>query len=124
MSDNATMVIALDKERMEAMAQGDIGKLNEMLCDSLVYTHSTSRIDSKASLIGDIASGDTVYNSVVPSEVNAQDLGDAVVLTGVAQMSVMRNRNLNEFAARFSNVYQNQNGTWRMVAWQSTKVPD
>ena len=124
MSDNATMVIALDKERMEAMAQGDIGKLNEMLCDSLVYTHSTSRIDSKASLIGDIASGDTVYNSVVPSEVNAQDLGDAVVLTGVAQMSVTRNGNLNAFAARFSDVYQNQNGTWRMVAWQSTKVPD
>ena len=123
MSDNAALVIDLDKERMEAMAQGDVLKLSNMLCDNLVYTHSTSRLDTKQSLVGDIASGNTVYNSVLPSEVNAQDLGDAVVLTGVAQMSVTRNGNLNEFAARFSDVYQNQNGTWRMVAWQSTKIP-
>ena len=123
MSDSAALVIDLDKERMEAMTQGDISKLSDMLCDSLVYTHSTSRLDTKLSLVDDIASGNTVYHSVVPSEVNAQDLGDAVVLTGIAQMSVMRNGNLNEFSARFSDVYQNQNGTWRMVAWQSTKIP-
>jgi hypothetical protein len=123
MRDNAALVIELDKERMEAMAQGDVLKLSNMLCDNLVYTHSTSRLDTKQSLVSDIASGVTVYNSVVPSEVNAQDLGDAVVLTGVAQMSVTRNGNLNAFAARFSDVYQNQNGTWRMVAWQSTKIP-
>tara|TARA_Y100001960_G_scaffold327064_1_gene412621 strand:- start:1844 stop:2218 length:375 start_codon:yes stop_codon:yes gene_type:complete len=123
MSDNAALVIELDRARMGAMVQGDVLKLSDMLCESLVYTHSTSRIDSKSSLVGDIASGDTVYNSVIPSEVNAQDLGDTVVLTGVAQMSVTRNGNLNEFSARFSDVYQNQNGTWRMVTWQSTKIP-
>jgi len=25
---------------------------------------------------------------------------------------------------RFTDVYENQNGTWRMVTWQSTKIPD
>ena len=123
MSDNATLVAKLDKERMAAMAEGDIAKLRDMLSDSLVYTHATSRVDSKSSLINDIESGATICNSVVPSEVKAQDLGDSVVLTGIVHMSAVRNGTLNEFTARFSDVYQNQNGTWRMVAWQSTKVP-
>ena len=123
MSDNAALVTELDKERMEAMVQRDIAKLNNLLCNNLVYTHSTSRVDSKSGLINDIESGATICNSVVPSEVNAQDLGNTVVLTGIVHMSVVRNGTLNEFKARFSDVYQNQNGTWRMVAWQSTKIP-
>ena len=123
MSDNATLVAKLDKERMAAMAEGDIAKLRDMLSDGLVHTHATSRVDSKSSLINDIESGATICNSVVPSEVKAQDLGDSVVLTGIVHMSAVRNGTLNEFTARFSDVYQNQNGTWRMVAWQSTKVP-
>ena len=123
MSDNATLVAKLDKERMAAMAEGDIAKLRDLLSDSLVYTHATSRVDSKSSLINDIESGATICNSVVPSEVKAQDLGESVVLTGIVHMSAVRNGTLNEFTARFSDVYQNQNGTWRMVAWQSTKVP-
>lgn len=123
MSDNAALVTELDKERMEAMVQRDIAKLNNLLCNNLVYTHSTSRVDSKSSLINDIESGATLCNSVVPSEVKAQDLGESVVLTGIVHMSAVRNGTLNEFTARFSDVYQNQNGTWRMVAWQSTKIP-
>ena len=123
MSDNGDRIIALDKERMQAMADKDIAKLKNMICKDLVYTHSSARMDTKDSLIGNMESGATVYTSVVPSNVKAQDLGDVVVLTGEAQISVMANGNPNSFGVRFTDVYQNQNGTWRMVAWQSTKTP-
>jgi len=45
------------------------------------------------------------------------------VLTGSAQISVVANGTPNSFGVRFTDVYQNQDGTWRMVAWQSTKTP-
>jgi hypothetical protein len=122
MRDNTALVTELNKERMEAMVQRDIAKLDNLLCNNLVYTHSSSRLDSKSSLINDIQSGATICNSVVPSEVKAQDLGESVVLTGIVHMSAVRNGTQNEFTARFSDVYQNQNGTWRMVARQSTKI--
>jgi hypothetical protein len=122
MRDNTALVTELNKERMEAMVQRDIAKLDNLLCNNLVYTHSSSRLDSKSSLINDIQSGATICNSVVPSEVKAQDLGESVVLTGIVHMSAVRNGTQNEFTARFSDVYQNQNGTWRMVAQQSTKI--
>ena len=80
MADNRQMIIDLDKKRMTAMAQKDLATLNALLADDLVYTHSSARLDTKQSLIGDMESGATVYTSVEPSDVKAQDLGDTVVL--------------------------------------------
>ncbi|MDD9904881.1 MAG: nuclear transport factor 2 family protein [Rhodospirillaceae bacterium] len=124
MTANGDMIIALDRERMQAMADKNVDRLNELLCKDLVYTHSSARLDTKESLIGAMESGATVYTSVEPSDVAAQDLGDAVVLTGAAKITVVANGNPNSFGVRFTDVYHNQNGTWRMVAWQSTKTPD
>lgn len=123
MSENGARVIALDKERMQAMADKDIAKLNGLLCNDLIYTHSSARMDTKQSLIGAMESGATVYTAVEPSGVVARDLGDAVVLTGIAQISVVSNGTPNTFGVRFTDVYHNQDGAWRMVAWQSTKLP-
>ena len=108
---------------MQAMADKDVAKLNKLLCKDLIYTHSSARLDTKQSLIGAMESGATVYTAVEPSEVAAQDLGDAVVLTGIAKISVVSNGVPNTFGVRFTDVYQNQSGAWRMVAWQSTKLP-
>jgi ketosteroid isomerase-like protein len=106
------------------MAQKDIATLNELLADDLVYTHSSARIDTKQSLVGAMQSGATVYNAVVPSEVKAQDCGDAVVLTGVARIGVNSGGNAMNFAVRFTDVYANKRGRWQMVTWQSTRLPE
>jgi hypothetical protein len=122
MTANGQMIIDLDKKRMTAMAQKDVATLKQILCNGLIYTHSSARMDTKASLIGAMESGSTVYTSVEPSNVVAQDLGNAVVLTGEAAISVMANGNPNSFRVRFTDVWENQAGTWRMVTWQSTKI--
>ena len=123
MSDNGQKIIDLDKKRMHAMAQKDIATLNALLADDLVYTHSSARLDTKQSLVRAMESGSTVYTAVEPSDVKAQDLGDAVVLTGAARISVMSNGNPNSFGVRFTDIYVNKGGQWQMVAWQSTRLP-
>jgi ketosteroid isomerase-like protein len=124
MAGNGQKIIDLDKKRMEAMAQKDIATLKAVIADDLVYTHSSARLDTKASLIGNMESGSTVYTAVVPSDVKAQDLGDTVVLTGSARISVMANGRPNSFGVRFTDVYANRGGQWQMVAWQSTRLPE
>ncbi len=124
MAGNGQMIIDLDKKRMTAMGQRDAGTLNMLLSDDLVYTHSSARQDTKQSLIAAMASGTTVYTSVVPSEVKAQDCGDAVVLTGIARISVNSNGKPNSFGVRFTDVYANKGGRWQMVTWQSTRLPE
>lgn len=122
MAGNGQKIIELDRRRMVAMAEKDVATLHSILSDDLIYTHSSARMDTKQSLIGAMESGATVYTSVEPSDVVAQDLGDAVVLTGVAAISVRSGDNPNSFRVRFTDVYANKGGQWRMVTWQSTKL--
>ena len=123
MAGNGQTVIDLDKQRMQAMAAKDIATLESILADDLVYTHSSARLDTKRSLIVGMTSGSTVYTSVEPSDVKAQDFGDTVVLTGVCQIKVTANGTPNAFGVRFTDVYARRNGRWQMVTWQSTRLP-
>ena len=122
MAGNAQKIIDLDRQRMTAMAKKDVAALTKILSEDLIYTHSSARMDTKKSLIGAMESGATVYTSVEPSDVVAQDLGDTVVLTGVAAISVNSGGNPNSFRVRFTDVYANKGGQWQMVTWQSTKL--
>src|SRR6201997_3275408 len=124
MADNAQMIIELDRKRMTAMAEKDVATLNTLLADDLIYTHSSARLDTKQSLIGNMESGSTVYNSVVPSDVKAIDCGDSVILTGSCRIGVQSGGNVMNFGVRFTDVWVNKGGKWQMVAWQSTRTPD
>jgi ketosteroid isomerase-like protein len=123
MAGNGQAIIDLDRKRMQAMAAKDVGTLEAVLADDLIYTHSSARLDTKRSLIDAMVSGKTVYTGVEPSDVKAQDLGDTVVLTGVAQIKVTANGTANAFGVRFTDVYARRDGRWQMVTWQSTRLP-
>jgi hypothetical protein len=122
MPGNAEKIIELDRQRMAATAEKDVSKLDRIIADDLIYTHSSARVDTKKTLIGAMESGATVYTAVEPSDVVAQDLGDAVVLTGFAAISVKSGGVPNSFRVRFVDVYANRGGQWQMVTWQSTKL--
>jgi hypothetical protein len=48
----------------------------------------------------------------------------AMAQKDVAALSVNSKGKSNSFRVRFTDVYENQNGTWRMITWQSTKLPE
>src|ERR1700731_2018563 len=112
------MIIDLDKKRMQAMSEKDVGTLETLLADDLIYTHSSARVDSKQSLIANMTSGATVYSSIEPSEVKAQDLGDTVVLTGVAWIKVASRGKQLDFGTRVTDASTLRNGRWPGVGWQ------
>jgi ketosteroid isomerase-like protein len=124
MSDNGPAIIALDAKRMAASVAKDYDALGQIIADDLIYTHSSARVDTKTSLIGNMRDGSTVYTAMTPSDVVAQDLGDAVVLTGVCAISVMSGGKPNSFKVRFTDVYAKRPAGWRMVTWQSTRLND
>ena len=124
MPGNADHIVGLDRQRMQAMAAKDVPTLNKLLSDGLIYCHSSARIDTKQSLIGAMESGATVYTGVEPSDVKAQDLGDAVVLTGIARINVVSGGKPNAFSVRFTDVWGKSGGQWQMVTWQSTRLAE
>src|SRR3954471_20216879 len=103
---NGQAVIDLDKKRMDSMCARDAATLSSLLADDLVYTHSSAAQDTKATILSKMEAGTQVYQSIEPSEVKAQDLGDAVVLTGIAKITVGgAGRQPNTFGVRFTDVY-------------------
>jgi hypothetical protein len=113
-------ILALEDRRIEAMVAGDVQALEEILADDLIYTHTTARLDTKASFIDAVKTGKSNYKSVDRKDVEVRDLRDTAVVTGHAKFHVGDNK----FEARFIDVYARRNGAWQMVAWQSTRIPD
>ena len=117
-------IIALENRRIEAMIKQDTHALGEILADDLSYVHSTARVETKAEFIAALTSGKTRYQSIDREDVKVRQFGDTAVVTGLAKFHVNANGNDIKFQVRFTDVYAKRDGVWRMVAWQSTKIPD
>ena len=81
-------IIALENRRIEAMLKGDVQALDEILADDLIYTHTTARLDTKASFIDAVKTGKSVYNSLELQFGEVRDLGDTAGVTGHGKFHV------------------------------------
>ena len=117
-------IISLERQRIEAMINQDAKALDSILDDELSYTHSSGRIETKAEFIANATSGVTRYRALSQEDVKVRQFGDTAIVTGQGTVHVESSRGENKFPIRFIDVYVNRNGAWRMVAWQSTKLPD
>ncbi len=55
--ETETELIRLDDERCRAILSRDAAVLERLMANDIVYTHSTGRLDTKASFIDSIRSG-------------------------------------------------------------------
>jgi ketosteroid isomerase-like protein len=117
-------VLAADDRRFEAMRKEDWAALDACLADDLVYVHSTARVESKAEHTGNLEAGKPRYRGIASRDRKARVRGDVGVVNGVSEMHVENAGKEQRFTVRYLAVYTRTNGTWRMMAWQSTRVPD
>ena len=117
-------VLRADENRFEAMRKEDWNALDVALADDLTYVHSTARLESKAEHVANLRAGKPHYRGIAPRDRTARVHGDVGVVTGVSEMHVERDGKAQRFTVRYLAVYARTQGMWRMIAWQSTRVPD
>ena len=115
-------VRAADASRLKAFIAADRTALTALLGDDLTYTHSSGRLDGKATIIDAITSGKTQYHSILPEDVLVRLYGDVAVLSGRAAVNVTSDGQLLDLKLRFTSVYVKRDGRWQFVAWQSTRI--
>jgi ketosteroid isomerase-like protein len=114
----------VNDRRFAAMVRADTAELGRLLADDLTYTHSTGAVETKEQFLAAISSQATRYRSIDPSEILVRVYGDTAVVTGkVAMQASFRGQDLS-FAARFTAVYAHLEGAWKLVAWQTTRLPE
>ncbi len=116
------IVRRLDQARLVAMGTGDGAALVKILSDEMVFVHSDGRSESKTDYVKNMSAGDTAYSDLKTTEVSARQIAaDVIVLSGAQEMKKKLGPSWSEIKIKFLSVWRNENGTWRMVAWQSMK---
>ena|SRR5437867_2093517 len=117
-------ILAAEDSRFAAMVGADTAALRHALADELRYIHSSGRIDTKQQYVASIASGVLHYHEFAAKERRVRLLGvrDAVVI-GTAHTRVESSGQLLDADVRYTAVYERMSGHWRLVAWQTTRVP-
>jgi len=119
-----TAIRQVENRRLQAMMQLDFAALESILDDELTYTHTNGRVDGKSQLLSAMRSGALIYESIEFVEAQIRVYDTAAVVAGTASMKVKAGTQQLNFQARFTDVYVKQNGLWKMVAWQSTRIPE
>lgn len=125
-ADDATIsaVRAADDARIAGSIAADPARLDAAYSDDLRYAHSSGKIDTKASYLHALTSGATKYFSIRYDDRNFKLVAPGVVLmTGHADYHHLSNGQPASLYLGFLAVWRNENGHWRLVAWQSCKVP-
>ena len=118
-------IIALEKRRIEAMTNQDAKTLDEILADDLSYTHSGGRTETKAEFIANATTaGGTRYHGLTQEDLKVRHYGDTAIVTGHGIVHVESSNGDRKFPIRFIDIYIRRDDAWRMVAWQSTKLPE
>jgi ketosteroid isomerase-like protein len=117
-------VLRADDRRFEAMRRSDWAALDAALADDLTYVHSTARLESKDEHIANLRAGKPHYRGIAPRERRVRVREGVGVVNGVSEMHVERDGKEQRFTVRYLAVYAKAGEHWRMIAWQSTRVPD
>jgi ketosteroid isomerase-like protein len=113
-----------ETRRFEALVRGDTASLEEIMADDAIYTHATGVVETKAEYLAKMKSGEVTYESFVPEELRVRVYGTAAVLNGIARVKAHVGGEVRNLRLLFTDVYVKQGERWRMVAWQSTRLPE
>jgi ketosteroid isomerase-like protein len=122
-TDLAGRIAALEDARYRAMIAGDLKELGRYLSDRLTYTHSTALTEGKAEYLASVAKGVFKYRDIKISERQVRAAGDAALVTGRITIDILIDGQPKLLQSRFLNVWVEEGGDWRMIAWQSTPIP-
>ena len=117
-------VLRADDRRFEAMRKADWAALDAALADDLTYVHSSARLESKKEHLTNLRAGKPHYRGIAPRDRHARVHGDVGIVNGVSEMHVENAGKEQRFTVRYLAIYTKVGGQWRMIAWQSTRLPD
>ena len=117
------LIRAAEDERYAAMLAGDSGRLAGLLSGRLAYMHSSGHRDGKDSLLAKISKGALAYVAIEHPVSQVIALGDTVLVTGEMRGDILVDNKPKHIANDVLAVWGNEDGTWRLIAFQPTPLP-
>lgn len=115
----------LDEARIAATVAGDIARLEPLIGKSLRYVHGSGVDEDRALYLQRLGDGFYDYQQLVSIARVFRQFGDVVLVNGDIEIDVIvREKGHKHFRSRYLQAWALEAGSWRMVSWQSTPLPE
>jgi ketosteroid isomerase-like protein len=109
------------EQMRKAMIDADSAKLAELVSDSLTYGHSTGRLEDKATFIGNIISGKSVFVTISLTEQTVSVQHDVAIVRHILSATTNDSGKPGSIVLKILLVWVKQHGKWILLARQAVR---
>jgi hypothetical protein len=120
----ADEAMAAERARYAAQEANDFAAMEKLFGKDLIYQHSSTAVDGKASYIEAMKSGRTKYRKMTPNnDLTTRTYGCLGIITGTASYEVTSGGQDRTVPLRFTAIWAKRPAGVEFVSWQSTGIP-
>jgi ketosteroid isomerase-like protein len=112
----------LEKEIRESVLKGDTSTLEQYLADDYLAVNQTGMVVDKNQTIQDIKTGRLKYSSITVKDERVRTYGDTAIRNVLVTAKLAYDGKNESGDYRVTAVWAKQDGQWKRVSWQSTRV--
>ena len=116
------VVAELNRQWMQAYVKGDLDFLWKHMSEDYVGTFPDGTVLDKKGEIEAVKSGAVKIAEMTPKEMTVRIYGNAAVITGQSHIEAVVGGQAMSADFRFTDVWIAQEGSWRAVASQVTRI--
>ena len=116
-------VMQMEEELRVAISKGDAQAYARIVGDDYVFTNQDAVVRNKAQMVSSYDSGSIKYEAVKFDELKVHAYGDTAVVTGRSTVKGQDGGKDISGVFRYTRVYVKRQGSWQLVATQTTTIP-
>jgi len=116
-------ITTLTDQLNQAFGKADIGWMEKHFADDFTAIHSNGKLVTKAQEIDNVKTGNIKWATVDLHDRKIRVFGQTAVVTSLDSSTGTVGGNPYSGDFRATQVWVKQKGNWKMVAFQSTRVP-
>ena len=115
--------LTAEQQFFSSLISGDVGALDRILGDDfLLIDVMTGSEVKKLDLLAVLGSGQLKFEAIQPVESQVRLYGITAVITGRTQMSGRFGETFFTASSRYTHVFVEKQGQWRLVSAQGTQI--
>ncbi len=123
--ENESELLQTERRFFASLVRGDVQALDQVLADdfTIIDVIRGSEV-AKPALLEAIGSGQVKFDAIEPLESRVRLYPPAAIITGRTRMSLRAGADTLTIASRYTHVYVQQRGQWRLAAAQGTQIAE
>ena len=112
----------LQAQELQARLKGDTSFFEKYYADAATIIHNDGTVSTKAQEIANLKSGSQKYESISVNEQKIHTYGDTAVVNSESSVKATTSGKPNSGDVRTTRVWVKQQGNWKVVLYQITRV--